>query len=209
MLKKVKLTKEEMKDFAEVFAYYNYGDEETGMIPFFPGYPDRTRFINYIVAMIRTANDYNAVYATSNKKEGINKKALLLSALEYGFEKISELSGISPTDLFGENLENALTAFEKIHTDYRNLHEELEGLRHTDEDVRKLYNEFTQEAIQDVYDRLPEDIKNKPHSFENLHIAIGIMEDYCHHYMNKDLSDRELEYMRCRTVELTEYLLKG
>ena len=72
MLKKVKLTKEEMKDFAEVFAYYNYGDEETGMIPFFPGYPDRTRFINYIVAMIRTANDYNAVYATSNKKEGIN-----------------------------------------------------------------------------------------------------------------------------------------
>lgn len=138
-----------------------------------------------------------------------NKKALLLSALEYGFEKISELSGTSPTDLFGENLENALTAFEKIHTDYRNLHEELEGLRHTDEDVRKLYNEFTQEAIQDVYDRLPEDIKNKPHSFENLHIAIGIMEDYCHHYMNKDLSDRELEYMRYRTVELTEYLLKG
>ena len=138
-----------------------------------------------------------------------NKKALLLSALEYGFEKISELSGTSPTDLFGENLENALTAFEKIHTDYRNLHEELEGLRHTDEDVRKLYNEFTQEAIQDVYDRLPEDIKNKPHSFENLHIAIGIMEDYCHHYLNKDLSDRELEYMRCRTVELTEYLLKG
>ena len=138
-----------------------------------------------------------------------NKKALLLSALEYGFSKISELSGTSPTDLFGKDLEKALKAFEKIHTDYRDLHEELEGLRHTDEDVRKLYNAFTQKAIQEIYDKFPEELKNKPHSFENLHIAIGIMEDYCHHYMYKDLSDKELKYMRVRTVDLTEYLLKG
>ena len=138
-----------------------------------------------------------------------NKKALLLSALEYGFGKVSELSGTSPTDLFGKNLKNALKAFEKIHTDYRDLHEELEGLRHTDDDVRKLYDDFTQKAIREIYDKLPEELKNRPHSFENLHIAIGIMEDYCHHYMYKDLSDKELKYMRVRTVDLTEYLLKG
>ena len=30
MLKKVKLTDKEMREFAEVFAYYDYGDEETG-----------------------------------------------------------------------------------------------------------------------------------------------------------------------------------
>ena len=138
-----------------------------------------------------------------------NKKALLLSALEYGFGKVSELSGTSPTDLFGKNLENALISFEKIHIDYRGLHEELEGLRHTDDDVRKLYDDFTQKAIQKIYDKLPEELKNKPHSFENLHIAIGIMEDYCHHYMYKDLSNKELKYMRARTVDLTEYLLKG
>ena len=138
-----------------------------------------------------------------------NKKAFLLSALEYGFSKISELSGTSPTDLFGKNLENALIAFEKIHTDYRGLHEELEGLRHTDDDVRKLYDDFTQKAIREIYDKLPEELKNRPHSFENLHIAIGIMEDYCHHYMYKDLSDKELKYMRDKTVELTEQLLKN
>ena len=138
-----------------------------------------------------------------------NKKALLLSALEYGFSKISELSGPSPTDLFGKNLENALISFEKIHIDYRGLHEELEGLRHTDDDVRKLYDDFTQKAIREIYDKLPEELKNRPHSFENLHIAIGIMEDYCHHYMYKDLSDKELKYMRDKTVELTEQLLKN
>ena len=71
MLNKVKLTDAEMKEFAEVFAYYDYGDDEIGMVPYYPGYPDRTSLVNYLVAMIRTANEYNAVYATSENKEGI------------------------------------------------------------------------------------------------------------------------------------------
>ena len=71
MLKKVKLTEEEMKEFAEVFAYYDYGEEEIGMVPFYPGYPDRTKLIKYLMAIIRTANKYNGVYATSGRKEGI------------------------------------------------------------------------------------------------------------------------------------------
>ena len=71
MLNKVKLTEAEMREFAEVFAYYDYGDEEIGMVPYYPGYPDRTSLVNYLVAMIRTANEYDGVYATSDKKEGI------------------------------------------------------------------------------------------------------------------------------------------
>jgi ribosomal protein S18 acetylase RimI-like enzyme len=71
MLNRVKLTEREMKEFAEVFAYYDYGSEEIGMVPLFPDYPDRKRLVDYLVAMIRTANEYDAVYATSDKKEGI------------------------------------------------------------------------------------------------------------------------------------------
>ena len=71
MLNKVKLTKEEMKEFAEVFAYYDYGHEEMGMVPYYPEYPDRTSLVNYLVAMISTADEYDAIYATSEKKEGI------------------------------------------------------------------------------------------------------------------------------------------
>ncbi len=70
MLNKVKLTEAEMKEFAEVFAYYDYGDEEIGMVPYYPGYPDRTSLVNYLVAMIKTANEYSGVYSTSGK-EGI------------------------------------------------------------------------------------------------------------------------------------------
>lgn len=68
MLNKVKLTEAEMREFAEVFAYYNYGDEEIGMVPYFP---DKTRLVDYLIAMIKTANEYDSIYATSDKKEGI------------------------------------------------------------------------------------------------------------------------------------------
>ncbi len=71
MLNKVKLTDAEIKEFAEVFAYYDYGDDEIGMVPYYPGYPDRTKLVNYLVAMIKTANEYNGIYATSANKEGI------------------------------------------------------------------------------------------------------------------------------------------
>ncbi len=71
MLNKVKLTESEMREFAEVFAYYDYGDEEIGMVPYYPGYPDRTSLVNYLVAMIKTANEYNGIYSTSDNKEGI------------------------------------------------------------------------------------------------------------------------------------------
>ena len=71
MLPKVKLTESEMREFAEAFACYDYGDDEIGMVPFYPGYPDRTRLVNYLVAMMSVANEYHAIYATSEKKEGI------------------------------------------------------------------------------------------------------------------------------------------
>ena len=70
MLNKVKLTKEEMIDFAKAFACYNYGDDEIGMVPLYPGFPDKTKLIKYLVAIIKTANEYNGIYATDNK-EGI------------------------------------------------------------------------------------------------------------------------------------------
>ena len=71
MLKRVKLTDAEMREFAEAFAYYDYGDEEIGMVPYYPGYPDRTSLVNYLVAMIKTANEYDGIYSTSDNKEGI------------------------------------------------------------------------------------------------------------------------------------------
>jgi len=87
MLNKVKLTEAEIHEFAEVFAYYDYGNDETGMVPYYPGYPDRTKLIDYLVAMISVANEYDAVYATSEKKEGI----VILTDSTHPFPKSASL----------------------------------------------------------------------------------------------------------------------
>jgi len=71
MLNKIQLTNEEIREFAEVFAFYDYGENEIGMVPYYPGYPERSKLIAYLTAMISVANEYDAVYATSDKKEGI------------------------------------------------------------------------------------------------------------------------------------------
>ena len=136
-----------------------------------------------------------------------NKKDLLLAAISYGFTAIKEIADVEETDLFGMDLEHTLTAFEKIHTEYFAFHEELEGLRHSDSDVGKLYDEFTKKAIQNVYDSLPEEIKRKADSLENLYIAIGIMENYCHTFMHKRLSDKQLLTMRKNVIKTVESIL--
>lgn len=71
MLQQRKITDAEATEFAEVFAYYEYGDKEIGMVPYYPGYPDRTKLVNYLKVMINTANKLSAIYTTSDKNEGI------------------------------------------------------------------------------------------------------------------------------------------
>lgn len=137
-----------------------------------------------------------------------NKKDLLLAAISYGFTTIKEMAGVKETDLFGEDLEHTLSAFEKIHIKYYAFHEELEGLRHSDSDVGKLYDDFTKTAIESVFEKLPESIKRKPDSLEKLYIAIGVMENYCHTFMHKRLSDKQLKVMRENVIETVEYILK-
>ena len=136
-----------------------------------------------------------------------NKKDMLLAAITYGFSVIKELAGIEEADFFKTDLENTLAAFERIHTEYYEFHEELEGLRHSDSDVGKLYDEFTKTAIQNVYENLPEEIRKKPDSLENLYIAIGIMENYCHTYMHNRLSKSRLKVMRKNVIRTVEEVL--
>ena len=151
------------------------------------------------------------------------REKLLKSALELYTEKgyhtttvdeIAKNAGLSTGVAYRyfknkKDLEHTLSAFERIHTEYYAFHEELEGLRHSDSDVGRLYDEFTKSAIQNVYDNLPGDIKKKKDSMENLYIAIGIMENYCHTFMHKRLSDSQLKVMRKKVIKTVEHVLLG
>ena len=138
-----------------------------------------------------------------------NKKELLLATLEYLFQNIASLTGTDPEDVINGNLSDALAAFENIHIKYRDLHEELEGLRHTDEDVRALYDGFYHDAVKGIHDRLPDEIRKREGSLVDLYMVIGLMENYCHLYMHGSFSDEQLSAMRSRVLQITEEVFKS
>ena len=138
-----------------------------------------------------------------------DKKELLLAALTYGFTHVAEFVNVSETDLTNGGLEQALLAFEDFHGRFRALHEELEGLRHADADVAKLYHGFTENALKRLHAGLPAEMRERAHSFEDLRIAVGIMENHCHFCMKDQPAKEDLAFSRQRTIELVKFLLQG
>lgn len=55
--------------------------------------------------------------------------------------------------------------------------------------MRTLYADFTGRALSEIFDKLPEKIREKDHSWERLNISIGLMENYCHTYMDMKLEE--------------------
>ncbi len=139
-----------------------------------------------------------------------NKKDILLSSLSYAFENIKELADIEGADEntpMAEYLELVLCRFEALHEKYRDIHEELEGLRHTDDDVRALYQRIESAELG----RLAESLSKKLHQCDDLHervyLAVGVMEQYCHLKING--ADRlDLEKLRKITANTAAALFE-
>jgi hypothetical protein len=80
----------------------------------------------------------------------------------------------------------------------------FEGLWHTDEDVRALYDGFYHDAVKGIHDRLPDEIRKREGSLVDLYMVIGLMENYCHLYMHGSLSGDELSIMRIKILKLAK-----
>ena len=63
----------------------------------------------------------------------------------------------------------------------------LEGLKHTDADVRRLYSEITEEKMKNTTERLAGFLQDDTNIREKAYAAIGIMEQHCHMMMNIEL----------------------
>lgn len=147
-----------------------------------------------------------------------NKKELLLEALTYAFANIKQLTGVQESSLFDGNLEAALTAFEKLHIQYYDFHEELEGLRHSDKEVAELYDSFYDTAMQEIFEQLPQAIKDDSNAKEKLSLAIALMEYYCHISAKKAVlatkkdspkskaSELDLTFIRKKILEIAKEL---
>lgn len=136
-----------------------------------------------------------------------NKKDILLSAIGYAAENIESIANISdfsfPEDTSDIRVyfEAVLKAFEDIHVRFRDIHEELEGLQHTDEDVRSLYNSITHEKMENFTAMLTPLLDNKENIREKAYLAVNIMEQYCHLQMNSEMKELDIDVMREKTLD--------
>lgn len=73
--------------------------------------------------------------------------------------------------------------------------------------MRKLYGDFTGKALSELFGKQPEKIREKNHSWERLNISIGLMENYCHAYIENKFNENELKYMREETIRIVEKMM--
>ena len=144
-----------------------------------------------------------------------NKKDMLLSVISYGAENIGSIAETDNTDIpdsitdIRQYLEEIIKSFEEFHIKYRDIHEELEGLQHTDEDVRKLYSEISDYKMNGVTAKLAAFLNDETNIREKAYTAIGIMEQHCHKVMNNVLYGLDTDVMRGLTVNAVLSVLKG
>ena len=143
-----------------------------------------------------------------------NKKDLLLSAIEYAADHIKKKAASVSINTPDEKtdlrifIESVFKGIEYIHIRFRDIHEELEGLRHTDEEVSKLYHKMSIDMMNSVIVKLSQILNSVEDIREKAYLAVSIMEQYCHLKMNSELIGIDTGTLREKTIGTVLYVLK-
>ena len=144
-----------------------------------------------------------------------NKKDLLLSALAFADKDIQETANLDSIDTLDNTtdfrlyLDKVLKGFEDIHVKFRDIHEELEGLQHTDQDVRKFYAEVSLDMMNRVIEKLRAFLHDEEHIREKAYLAVSMVEQYCHLKMNRELIDLDFDVLREETIDTVLHILQS
>ena len=142
-----------------------------------------------------------------------NKKDLLLSALEFASKEVQGIASLDSIDTlddhtdFRKYIDTVLSGFEDIHDRFHDIHEELEGLQHTDEDVRKFYVKVSRDMMENVIDKLSHFSPDQTNIREKAYLAVSLLEQYCHLRMNSDQIDLDFDVLRKKTIETVMMIL--
>lgn len=136
-----------------------------------------------------------------------NKKDILLSSISYGAENIGSIADTDKLTVpngiadMVDFLEAVLKNFEELHFRFRDIHEELEGLRHTDKDVRDLYYTISTKMMEDAIEKLDNILEKNEHIREKAYLAVNIMEQYCHMKMDCEAVALDFDVLREKTIK--------
>ena len=143
-----------------------------------------------------------------------NKKDLLLSALEFASKGVKDIASLDSIDTLDDNtdfrkyIDTVLMGFEDIHDRFHDIHEELEGLQHTDEDVRKFYTKVSRDMMENVIDKLSHFLTDHTNIREKAYLAVSLLEQYCHLKMNSNQIDLDFNVLREKTIDTVMMVLE-
>lgn len=131
-----------------------------------------------------------------------DKKELFLAAIDYFIDSMEDTYFTIDDFVLSKNLEYVLkTILERfivLHTKYKDVHEELESLRHSDHDIECSYKRFDALLHESMKKALPDEFQKLDHLQERVHLCIQFMEQYCHLLINP--GDLDLEFLKAKTL---------
>ncbi len=135
-----------------------------------------------------------------------NKQDLLLATIRYAYENIKDMAHMEDT-LFRtfsteeERLSYIMDKFVMLHQKYYDFHEVLEGLKHSDPEVKKLYNQIENSAMYEVVNRMKLFLPSEKNLPEKVHLAVSMLETYCHMRLDEQYKTLDFSFVKQEIIK--------
>ena len=135
-----------------------------------------------------------------------NKKDLLLATIQYAYVNIKDMAHMED-NLFmtfsteEEKLAYIMDKFVMLHQKYYDFHEVLEGLKHSDPDVKELYDQIENSAMYEVINRMKLFLPSEKNLPEKVHLAVSMLETYCHMRLDEQYKTLDFSFVKQEIIK--------
>ena len=135
-----------------------------------------------------------------------NKKDLLLATIQYAYVNIKDMAHMED-NLFmtfsteEEKLAYIMDKFVMLHQKYYDFHEVLEGLKHSDPDVKELYDQIENSAMDEVINRMKLFLPSEKNLPEKVHLAVSMLETYCHMRLDEQYKTIDFSFVKQEIIK--------
>ena len=135
-----------------------------------------------------------------------NKKDLLLATIQYAYVNIKDMAHMED-NLFmtfsteEEKLAYIMDKFVMLHQKYYDFHEVLEGLKHSDPDVKELYVQIENSAMYEVINRMKLFLPNENNLSEKVYLAVSMLETYCHMRLDEQYKTLDFSFVKQEIIK--------
>ena len=140
-----------------------------------------------------------------------DKKDILLIAMDQHadalYEGFTEKFAVATEGNFEDFLNTLFDYLLEYHRKAWVIHEELEGLYHSDAEIAATADKFWKKAYASIAEIYAQKSGKPEHALEKTRMAIDIIEDFCHACMNPIVDSLDQEFMRQETISIIKSLL--